>query len=187
MGASVLLNGLLFARIWGHLARGDKKPLRAVGRVVRALADDLVVTVSMHGKPANELGSALALWPDVERLEADCDDVSATMISAAPLSKLMTLVLKCKGDAAEEWSVPTCSGPAAAGLEDVSNIDSSCTYPHLSIKALRGCAKLRTLSLQGFTISDHNLDTEILVTSSAALLGPGLGDENAPPLIEPQF
>ncbi|KAG1668374.1 hypothetical protein FOA52_004883 [Chlamydomonas sp. UWO 241] len=27
--------------------------------------------------------------------------------------------------------------------------------------------------------------TEILVTSSAALLGPGLGDENAPPLIEP--
>ncbi|KAG1651351.1 hypothetical protein FOA52_008897 [Chlamydomonas sp. UWO 241] len=37
-----------------------------------------------------------------------------------------------------------------------------------------------------FLFCPFKFGTEILVTSSAALLGPGLGDENEPPLIEPQ-
>ncbi|KAG1678370.1 hypothetical protein FOA52_015136 [Chlamydomonas sp. UWO 241] len=48
----------------------------------------------MQNEPAAELGSALARWPNVERLAADCDDDSAAVISAAPLSKLKALVLE---------------------------------------------------------------------------------------------
>jgi hypothetical protein len=93
LGAAVLLNGLLFSQIWSNLDADDKKQLRAVARGVMALADGLVVSVTMHGKSA-DLASALDLWPDVERLAADCDDDSAAVISAAPLPKLRELVLK---------------------------------------------------------------------------------------------
>ncbi|KAG1655501.1 hypothetical protein FOA52_008520 [Chlamydomonas sp. UWO 241] len=62
MGPGVLLNDLLFAQMWGHLRTCDKKQLRAVGRGVKALVDDLVVTLTMRGIPAADLGSALALW-----------------------------------------------------------------------------------------------------------------------------
>jgi hypothetical protein len=92
LGPTVLLNGLLFAQIWSHLKNGDKKQLRAVGRGVRALADALVETLDMHGKSAS-LASALALFPSVQRLEAESDEFSAAVISAAPLAKLKALVL----------------------------------------------------------------------------------------------
>jgi hypothetical protein len=95
LGADVLLNGLLLAHIWGHLNSYDKRQLCAVARGVRALADGLVVSLKMLGKSASsDLASALARWPNVERLEADCDDNSAAVISAAPLTKLKALVLE---------------------------------------------------------------------------------------------
>ncbi|KAG1667514.1 hypothetical protein FOA52_013704 [Chlamydomonas sp. UWO 241] len=115
LGASVLLNSLIFAHIWGLLDVDDKRQLRAVGRGVRALADGLVVSVTMNGKPATELGSALAQWPDLQRLTADGDVHSAAVISAAPLSKLRALVLEYKageiaacmgGSARHAWVLP---------------------------------------------------------------------------------
>ena len=48
----------------------------------------------MRGEPAIDLASALARWPNVTRLEADCDVHSADVISAAPLSKLKALSLE---------------------------------------------------------------------------------------------
>ncbi|KAG1670182.1 hypothetical protein FOA52_000894 [Chlamydomonas sp. UWO 241] len=122
LGASVLLNGLLFVHIWGNLDADDKRQLRTVGRDVRALADGLVVSVAMHGRPANELGSALARWPNVQRLLADCDDDCAAVISAAPLPKLKELVLEYTGGG-EECSVLALSCTAAAGLEEMHLID----------------------------------------------------------------
>ncbi|KAG1666512.1 hypothetical protein FOA52_014409 [Chlamydomonas sp. UWO 241] len=152
VGACVLLNGLLFAKIWKHLDAYDKKQLREVGRGVKVLVDSLVVELAMHGKPASDLGSALALWPDVERLAADCDDGSAAVLSAAPLSKLRALVLEHMG---VEWSVPAISRAAAAGLHEL-HVSSSCVAsgrPVLSIEAVRGCAQLRKLSLKGCKVS----------------------------------
>ncbi|KAG1667526.1 hypothetical protein FOA52_013716 [Chlamydomonas sp. UWO 241] len=128
LGADVLLNGLLFAQIWVHLDADDKKLLRAVGRGVRALTDGLVVTLSMHGKSASELGSALVLWPHVQRLDADCDVDSAAVIRAAPLSKLKTLVVAHTGDDGAEWSVPALGRTAAAGLQELRVIGQD--YPH---------------------------------------------------------
>lgn len=90
----VLGNGLVFAQIWGHLDAVDKRELWAVGRGVRELADDLVVALLMHNKSASELHSALARWPDVERLTADCAVHSVPVISALPLCKLKALSLR---------------------------------------------------------------------------------------------
>jgi hypothetical protein len=90
-----LLNSLVFAQIWGNLGRrGDKRQLRAVGRDVRALADSHVVALRMHEKSPTDLAVALALFPRVQRLEADCDVHSAGVISAAPLSRLQALTLR---------------------------------------------------------------------------------------------
>ncbi|KAG1679842.1 hypothetical protein FOA52_012755 [Chlamydomonas sp. UWO 241] len=149
LGASVLLNGLIFAHhIWGHLDADEKRQLRAVGRGVRALVDDLVVTVTMQAKSlaAADLGAALARWPNVQTLSADCDVHSAAVISAAPLSKLKALLLEHTGGDAE-WIVSALSHTAAAGLERLHLVGQ---YPHpiVSIESVRDCTQLRKLSLK---------------------------------------
>ncbi|KAG1678365.1 hypothetical protein FOA52_015131 [Chlamydomonas sp. UWO 241] len=156
LGASVLLNGLLFAHVWGHMDAGDKRQLRAVGRGVRALTDGLIVSLSMHGNSAADLASALARWPHVQRLEADCDAHGAVVISAAPLAKLRVLVLyKCTVAKSEEWSMLALSRTAAAGLQELHvSTSSHFQYSTLSIEAVRGCAELRKLSVKGCYVSD---------------------------------
>ncbi|KAG1670157.1 hypothetical protein FOA52_000869 [Chlamydomonas sp. UWO 241] len=156
LGASVLLNGLLFKWIWTHADAADKKQLRAVARDVRAMADGLIVALSMHGKPASQLGSALVRWSDVQRLAAVCDDESAAVISAAPLSKLKALSLEHKG-AGNEWSVPALSRTATAGLEELCF--NARMFPRSSTllileEAVRGCSQLCTLSLSGCRVLD---------------------------------
>ncbi|KAG1663133.1 hypothetical protein FOA52_000655 [Chlamydomonas sp. UWO 241] len=90
----------------------------------------------MHGEPASDLASALALWPHLERLAADCGDDSVAVISAAPLSKLRALVLARKGvEDSKEWSAPPLSHTAAAGLEELCM--TSHRFCVLSIEALK--------------------------------------------------
>ncbi|KAG1673947.1 hypothetical protein FOA52_015702 [Chlamydomonas sp. UWO 241] len=163
LGASVLLNGLLFAHIWDHLDSDDKRQLRAVARVVRALADGLVTSLSMLGKSAADLASALAVWPNVRTLETYYDDDErSAVISAAPLSKLLVLVLEYQypqggpcGGARREWSAaPALSRTAAAGLQELHLADPYChDRPVSGIKTLRDCSQLRKLSLHGCNIS----------------------------------
>ncbi|KAG1667528.1 hypothetical protein FOA52_013718 [Chlamydomonas sp. UWO 241] len=156
LGADVLLNSLLLAHIWENLDANAKKQLRAVARGVRALADGLVVQLATHDKPAADLAAALARWPDVEVLAADCDDESGSVISAAPLPKLRMLSLEYSSEGyGDEFSVPSLSHTAAAGLQGLYVSRAHCMQPILlSIEALRGCAQLRTLVIEGGVLSD---------------------------------
>ncbi|KAG1671679.1 hypothetical protein FOA52_007470 [Chlamydomonas sp. UWO 241] len=107
----------------------------------------------MENKPASALGYALGLWPDIERLEADCDVDSVSVISGAPLCKLkaLSLVNRVGG---QEWSVPALSQTAAAGLQELHFSNSYNPIPNLSIETVRGYSQLRKLSLFGCNISD---------------------------------
>ncbi|KAG1662913.1 hypothetical protein FOA52_009696 [Chlamydomonas sp. UWO 241] len=92
----------------------------------------------------------------LQRLAADCDDDSAAVISAAPLSKLRALSLEHKG-AGGKWSVPALSLTASAGLEELCF--NAHIFPRsstlLSLKeAVRGCSQLCTLSLKGCRVLD---------------------------------
>jgi Leucine-rich repeat (LRR) protein len=77
---------------------------------VRALADALVVALDMHGKSKSDLASSLALFPNVQRLEADCHWHSADVISAAPLAKLRALVLSHSVSHARMGRSAPCGG-----------------------------------------------------------------------------
>ncbi|KAG1659384.1 hypothetical protein FOA52_007847 [Chlamydomonas sp. UWO 241] len=130
MGSSVLLNGLIFARMWAQLDAGDKRQLRAVRRGVRALADGLVVALTLH-ESATVFASALARWPNLQRLASHCDDDCAAVINAAPLCKLRSLVLEYHAELASTY------GSAISDLAP-----------------LGGCAKLKRLWIVSSQVSD---------------------------------
>jgi hypothetical protein len=140
MGADVLMNGLLFAQMWQHLDADDKKQMRAVGRGVRALADALVVALDMHGKSKSDLASALALFPNVQRLAADCDAASAAVISAAPLAKLKALVLSQTVSHACAWGARHAGGNRDACTRvadsDIWHVFHAARHAHLARHAM---------------------------------------------------
>jgi hypothetical protein len=92
LGEIVLTTGLIFEKLWHkHLDADDKKALRSVSRSVSALANAAVETLDAEGLPAEQLASALALFPSLTALTLDYPPEGLPALSAALLPRLCSL------------------------------------------------------------------------------------------------